>query len=386
MGCTSSKVGQKPDHGIVATNRGTSPNKPISARAEESRSARPVTDDTTVEIKADTPQTKSTTSGNNSDGGSSRREVQVEGETITDDTGLLMRTPRRSSERGMHYAAKNGDLPLLHELLGISGSIAAIKASTDPASGQNEASSERTVPNTPTADVDERGMWGNTPLLVATQYAHSQVALALIEGGADTCAENERHATALHYSCAEGLTDVGLALLGKGADVNPAAAVVHHPCMDGGRPVSLTPLLAASIGGHTELVRLLVESGADINQQVLPYGPQQDPDLEGEVGGKQYCGDGRGMSALMGAARYGHVDACLHLVNHGASLLAEVRQFSFPCSWVLHPPPVCGVPLYHTHCVKQGTRQGDRLRLKSMSSMLRTRVHGGNRSSDFDPR
>ncbi|CAM9266505.1 unnamed protein product, partial [Laminaria digitata] len=56
-------------------------------------------------------------------------------------------------------------------------------------------------------------MWGNTPLLVATQYAHPQVALALIRGGANGCLENERQATALHYSCAEGLIDVSRALL-----------------------------------------------------------------------------------------------------------------------------------------------------------------------------
>lgn len=325
MGCTSSKVGQKPPDGIVATNHDTSTTKHSlqSARAEESRSARLVADDS-VEIKANTKSPHST-ANDNSDG-SAQREVQVEGETITDDSGLLMRTPRRSSERGIHHAAKSGDLPLVHELLGISGSMAATKARNTTASRQNKVPSDKTAPSTPSADIDERGMWGNTPLLVAIQYAHSKVALALIEGGADARAENERHATALHYTCAEGLTDVGLALLSKGVEVDPPAAVVHHPCMDGGGPVSLTPLLAAAIGGHAELVRLLMENGADANRQVLPCGPQQDAEVEEIVGGQSSCGDGRGMSALMGAARYGHADTCLQLVDHGASLFAEVRH------------------------------------------------------------
>lgn len=325
MGCASSKVGQKPPDGIIATNHETSTAKhPLqSARAEESRSARLVADDS-GEIQPNTKSPRST-ANDNSDG-SAQREVQVEGETILDDSGLLMRTPRRSSERGIHHAAKSGDLPLVHELLGISGSMAATKARNTTASRQNEVPSDITAPNTPSADIDERGMWGNTPLLVAVQYAHSQVALALIDGGADARAENERHATALHYTCAEGLTNVGLALLSKGVEVDPPAAVVHHPCMDGGRPVSLTPLLAAAIGGHVELVRLLMENGAKVDRQVLPYCPRQDADVEEVAGGQLSCGEGRGMSALMGAARYGHTDTCLQLVDHGASLFAEVRH------------------------------------------------------------
>lgn len=329
MGCASSKVGQRPADGIVAINDETSTIKkhPLrSARAEESRSARLVTDKS-VEIKANINPTPHSTAIDSSDG-SAQREVQMEGETITDDSGLLMRTPRRSSERGIHHAAKSGDLPLVHELLGISGSMAANKVRDATASRQNEVPTDTTVPNIPSADIDERGMWGNTPLLVAIQYAHSQVALALIDGGADARAENERHATALHYTCAEGLTDVGLALLNKGVDVDPPAAVVHHPSVDGGRPVSLTPLLAAAIGGHAELVRLLVENGADVGRQVVLYGPQEDADVEEVEGRGLSCRGGRGMSALMGAARHGHAGTCLQLLDRGASLLAEVRKIN----------------------------------------------------------
>lgn len=240
-------------------------------------------------------------------------QEEMEGETITDATGLQMRTPRTSTERGLHYAAKNGDLPLVHKLLG--------NNTGSQQSRRQGKSSPRTATSTPVAaDLDQRGMWGNTPLILATQYAQPQVALALIAGGANTRLQNERQATALHFSCAEGLLDVARALLENGASVDPPVAAVHHPAVDGGQTVPVTPLSAASSGGHTDLVRLLVEHGAEVDRRVSPKR------ADGQDRRTSFSGtDGVGGSALTAAARYGHTETCLLLVDSGASVLLEVR-------------------------------------------------------------
>ena len=58
------------------------------------------------------------------------------------------------------------------------------------------------------ADMEHRGMWENTPLLVACHYAHSPVALELLRRGANPSASNERGCTPLVYACVERLDEV----------------------------------------------------------------------------------------------------------------------------------------------------------------------------------
>lgn len=321
MGCVSSKVGQKPPEETTAGHTAHEDARGES-RAVESRAAQPVAKPS-GESKVPSRKAKGIGKGRPQEQaiyseGASRRmnggEEEAAGETVTDATGLQMRTPRTCTDRGLHYAAKSGDLPLVHKLLG--------NSTGSESRTQDESSPGRTVPRTSVAaDLDERGMWGNTPLLVATQYAHPQVALALIAGGANTCLENERRATALHFSCAEGLLEVGRALLDNGADVDPPVAAVHHPAVNGGQTVPVTPLSAASSGGHTELVRLLVERGAEIDRRVSPKG------ADGQDRRSSFSeADGVGGTSLTAAARYGHTETCLLLIDNGASILLEVRR------------------------------------------------------------
>lgn len=320
MGCVSSKVGQKPpEH---AAGQTASEDAREESRAVECRPAQPVAESNgarkaparkTRDYGKYRPQEQALHSS-----GARRMEdgeEEKEGETVTDATGLQMRTPRTCTDRGLHYAAKNGDLPLVHKLLGNGASV--IESRT-----QDETSADGTVTDKSVAvDLDERGMWGNTPLLVATQYAHPQVALALIAGGANPCLENERRATALHFSCAEGLLEVCRALLENGADVDPPVAAVHHPAVNGGQTVPVTPLSAASSGGHTELVRLLVERGAEVDRRVSPKG------ADGQDRRTSFSeADGVGGSALTAAARHGHTETCLVLIDNAASVLLEVRR------------------------------------------------------------
>ncbi len=319
MGCVSSKIEQAP--GINGREKCAGGGVDVDGQApEESRPAQPV-------HAVESAKQKTNTAANNEredkgqlqkqarqDGGArgaTTGDEEVEGETLTDVSGLQMRTPRTCTDPGLHHAAKNGDLPLVHKLLS--------KAHYHSQDGAEDRVDDGTVAGTPAVDLDEQGMWGNTPLHVATQYAQPHVALALIAAGADTCLENERRVTALHFSCAEGLLDVCRALLDNGAHVDPQVAAVHHPAVNGGQTVPVTPLSAASTGGHTELVRLLVERGADVDRRVAPRG------ADGRERRTSLSGtDGVGGSALTAAARHGHTETCLFLIDSGANMLLEV--------------------------------------------------------------
>ena len=116
-------------------------------------------------------------------------------------------------------------------------------------------------------DLNVRGMWGNTPLLVAAQYNHSEVAKLLIQVGADVTVVNDSGATALLYCCLEGQTELVDLLLSKDAVVEPPPARVYNSQCES--HIRLTPLLAAAINGRTQIVSLLLEAGADPNRAIV---------------------------------------------------------------------------------------------------------------------
>ena len=72
--------------------------------------------------------------------------------------------------------------------------------------------------------LERRGMWENTPLLVACHYGHAATALMLLERGACASAVNEAGCTALLFACNEGLAQLVERLL-----ADPSVAVDPPP-------------------------------------------------------------------------------------------------------------------------------------------------------------
>lgn len=333
MGCRSSKVGQvpsvedKPGSVTEITATKADAKGESIASAEESRPAQPIS----IVHTTDSPK------GSDLDFSHQNGEGEAAGgETMVDESGLVMRTPRRPSQHSLHAAAKSGDLLLVKDLLSMTCSASrpgTVDSTLDEGRGPTGSTA---LPGNPSGvDIDEMGMWGNTPLLVATQYGNAEIALALVENGADVRALNERGATPLLYACVEGTSDVALALLDKGADVDPPVAAVHHSGVQGGRTVKLTPLISAAVAGHIDIVRMLMDSGAMVDRKIVgnPITSCGSKGLgrEGESSGDACCEDGvtEGMSALTAAARYGHTETVLLLVDNGANLLARVRNTDF---------------------------------------------------------
>ena len=107
------------------------------------------------------------------------------------------------------------------------------------------------------------GMWNSTPLIVATQYAQTEIAamlLGLPELG-DLNHLNDKGASALTYACMEGMTEIVKSLLAHGAEVSlkPTSEVVYNQLSDSS--VRCTPYSIAVSNGHQSIAAALIDAG-----------------------------------------------------------------------------------------------------------------------------
>ena len=137
-------------------------------------------------------------------------------------------------------------------------------------------------------DVNETSPEWGSALVVATARGHEELALFLLEEGADPTAADGNGITALHYSVLKGLAvlaaapahlgvnahlyrpslmNLARALLARGANPNARTFSRRLRGVGGGAMVGVagsTPLLLASAAADLSLVRLLIEGGADV--------------------------------------------------------------------------------------------------------------------------
>lgn len=156
-------------------------------------------------------------------------------------------------------------------------------------------------------DVNIKGMWSNTPLVVACQYGHSSIAqLLLQQPDVDLNHSNDNGATALLFACMEGLRDVVDKLIYLRAFLNPPATIVYNSMTD--KSDYMTPLSAAVVNGHLDIVDALLSSGCDINADI-----QQKNDYD-----KDSSTIIRGVSVLMLACKYQRLNIIQILLLRGA--------------------------------------------------------------------
>jgi ankyrin repeat protein len=139
------------------------------------------------------------------------------------------------------------------------------------------------------ADIDHPESTLATPLYLASSSGHLNMVRCLIEAGADLKKVTKLGWSPLHASYDR--PEILRHLLAKGADINlessdgtPLYLAVYNNSVDGVKALlehnpkleikvhsegfaddSFTPLMAAAWLGHTQIVRLLLEAGADIN-------------------------------------------------------------------------------------------------------------------------
>lgn len=152
------------------------------------------------------------------------------------------------------------------------------------------------------ADINERGTLPNatkyapkyfiksTPLMAAAHYGQDDTVNFLVSRGADINAENFMCMSAIHLATVSSKKDTVSLLIKKGAKVNPENA------SSGFCYIFSTPLLMAAYNGDTEIVKLLVKGGANIDAV-------------------SYCG----YSPLLLAAQEGRYETVKYLVKNGAN-------------------------------------------------------------------
>lgn len=138
------------------------------------------------------------------------------------------------------------------------------------------------------ANIEEVNDEGYTPLMEAAREGHEEMVALLLSQGADINAQTEETLeTALTLACCGGFLEVVDFLVKAGADISAGAN---------------TPLMEASQEGHIELVRYLIATGADVNSATSS-----------------------GDTALMYACDNGHTDVAEVLVSAGANIEQEAE-------------------------------------------------------------
>jgi ankyrin repeat protein len=209
-------------------------------------------------------------------------------------------------------------------------------------------------------DVSIRDMLGKTPLYLASEKGHLDVADMLIERGADVSAMSD-HGTPLHVALRWGNVEVAHMLIERGADVSaqdnwgatPLCLALSrgdveaaHMLIERGADVSTpdvdgyTPLCHASGRGDVEVADMLIERGADVSVQdgdgKIPLceaseaGHMDVTHLLIKCGARVSAQDEYGDTPLHLASQWGHAEVAHKLIEHGADVTAQNKDRKTP--------------------------------------------------------
>jgi ankyrin repeat protein len=152
-----------------------------------------------------------------------------------------------------------------------------------------------------------------------------------VKGNVD--AKDEDGKTALVWASLMGHTEVVKTLLEAGADVNAKDKS------------GIAALIRASLGGYTEIVKILLEAGADVNAKAKSgitalIRASEDGHIETlkalvEAGADVNAKDEDGNTALIRASEDGHIETLKALVEAGADVnakdMAEMTALGWAC-------------------------------------------------------
>ncbi len=147
---------------------------------------------------------------------------------------------------------------------------------------------------------------GSTALLFAVSGGHNDIVELLLQKGVDVDVRNDIQATPLIIAASLGETSLVKLLLERGADINGQSLGKinleglnvlfrgEKDVRERKEKVEISPVIGASFGGYTELVKFLIKKGASIS-------------------------DTSGLIALQGAVIGGHIDTVKLLLEKGVA-------------------------------------------------------------------
>jgi ankyrin repeat protein len=240
---------------------------------------------------------------------------------------LLLASGALPAQTPLHLAVERGDHEQLLSLLAAGASVNASDAlGTTPlhlAAWQGSLDSLRALLRHD-ADPDLRTRMGLSPLELALMQHDAGKVQALLQAGASASASRHSGETLLMLAAETGVLANVDALLASGATLD--ARDPHF---------GQTALMFAARAGHAEVVQQLLQAGADPDAatiiQAAPafVAPNSVPGFGFGMGilrGGVPADRGRrepqpgGMTALLYAARHGHLDVARVLLQHGASI------------------------------------------------------------------
>lgn len=159
------------------------------------------------------------------------------------------------------------------------------------------------------ADVNAETDLGVTPLWPAAQNGSAGMVDLLLKAGADPRATLPSGETLVMTAALTGNAEVVSRLLDAGGDPN------------GSGTRQQTALMWAAGEGHSEVVAVLLEHGADVSARTAVRRQYMKTEKEQESNPEYHVWlDMGGSTALMFAARSGHLEAAKHLVAAGADV------------------------------------------------------------------
>ncbi|MBN2072161.1 MAG: ankyrin repeat domain-containing protein [Candidatus Krumholzibacteriota bacterium] len=171
------------------------------------------------------------------------------------------------------------------------------------------------------ADVNHRDRKADTPLSFACYRGNDEMVQILIDSGADLYFRNPHGETMLHYACQRGLPALAAHIVANGTDLETQS-------INGG-----TPLAYAAGSDNTEIVRMLLENGANPNPPVkkgdvtpLIFTTWRDAVESARIllenGANTETRGYQGKTALMNAADNCSMEMASLLIEHGANVNA----------------------------------------------------------------
>lgn len=161
------------------------------------------------------------------------------------------------------------------------------------------------------AEPNAKDNQGRTALMAGATSGDAAVVDALLKAGADATATDAGHGSPMTYAAAEGYASVmqvlqraglkpnagDLALASAGCHTDAVKLALASGVSVNGAEGQIVPLLSAAGGDCVDVVRMLLDGGANINAK-----------------------DGDGWTALMKAAQAGHPDMVRLLMQRGADM------------------------------------------------------------------